>query len=139
MTSSEPRSGATENLREWMLVVDDDQPIHRMIGEMLEDSGVDVVAASDATAGLEALDREPNEPVLVLIDVLMPGMDGLTLARKLGSRLGRSKVAIMSGHLSNLSWWPVDLRELPYLGKPFRMAELKELLATARVESRRGK
>jgi len=122
-----------------MVVVDDDQPIHRMIGEMLEDSGVDVVAASDATAGLEALDREPNEPVLVLIDVLMPGMDGLTLARKLGSRLGRSKVAIMSGHLSNLSWWPVDLRELPYLGKPFRMAELKELLATARVESRRGK
>ncbi|MBL9216470.1 MAG: response regulator [Opitutaceae bacterium] len=120
-----------------MLVIDDDEPIHRMICEMLNDSGIEIVCASDAEAGLKALDRNRTEPVLVLIDVLMPGMDGLTLARKLGSRLTRGKLAIMSGHLSNLSWWPVDLRELPYLGKPFRMAELKELLAAARLESRR--
>lgn len=44
--------------------------------------------------------------LLVLTDVLMPGMDGLTLARKLQPQLKRGKIALMSGHLSDSSWWP---------------------------------
>ena len=63
----------------------------------------------------------------------MPGMDGLTLARKLIGRLKRSKVVIMSGHLSDVSWWPADLRELVFLAKPFRMSEVSSLIDVARA------
>jgi hypothetical protein len=39
----------------------------------------------------------------------------------------------MSGHMSNLSWWPMELRDVPFLAKPFRLAELRELVVVARA------
>ena len=122
---------------EWMLVVDDDEPICRLVTDMLEGYGTEVVSATSGAAALAALDGRRTEPVLVLTDVLMPGMDGLTLARKLGPRLKRAKIAIMSGHLTDASCWPVDLRELAFLPKPCRIADLRALVDTARVEFKR--
>jgi DNA-binding NtrC family response regulator len=78
------------------------------------------------------LATRPTEPVLALVDVLMPGIDGLTLAKKMQVRFKRTTIVIMSGHMSNLSWWPMELRDIPFLAKPFRLAELNELLAGAR-------
>jgi hypothetical protein len=57
----------------------------------------------------------------------------MTLARKLLTRLTRSKIALMSGHLSDVSWWPADLREVAFLAKPFRIADLTALAETARA------
>jgi FixJ family two-component response regulator len=61
-------------------------------------------------------------------------MDGLTLARKLHARLTRSKIVIMSGHLTDASWWPADLRDLVFIAKPFRMTDLKPLVEAARAD-----
>lgn len=123
--------------RDWILVVDDDEPIRMMLADMLRTADTEVETAADGHEALAVLDGRANEPLLVVADVLMPGMDGLTLARKLGTRLKRSKIAIMSGHLTDLSWWPVDLREIAFIEKPFQMSQMLELAALARAEYRR--
>jgi len=117
----------------WVLVVDDDRPMHELIATALGTDGVEVVTASSGAEAFAALDRHPVEPRLVLTDVLMPGMDGLTLARKLKARLKTAKIVVMSGHLADVSWWPADLRDLTFLAKPFRMTELMALIDTTQT------
>jgi len=120
--------------REWVLVVDDDKPMHDLILTALSTDGLEVITANNGDEAFKALERHANEPMLVLTDVLMPGMDGLTLARKLKARLKHGKIVVMSGHLADVSWWPADLRDLAFLAKPFRMAELAALVENARTE-----
>jgi two-component system, cell cycle sensor histidine kinase and response regulator CckA len=117
-----------------MLVVDDEVQIGSLIIESLGTENLEVVHARDAESALALLEQRKTEPLLVLIDVLMPRMDGLTLARKISTKLRRSKIVIISGHMTDLSWWPADLREVAFLPKPFRMSDLAALLQTARKE-----
>lgn len=136
MTKSSSSSSSKTPARDWVLVVDDDEPIRLMVAECLLDVDVEVVGASSGAKALELLATAEREPVLALLDVLMPGIDGLTLAQRLQSRFKHGTIAIMSGHMSNLSWWPMELREVPFLTKPFRLTELTELLAQARADYR---
>jgi FixJ family two-component response regulator len=59
----------------------------------------------------------------------MPGVDGLELIRRMCARTAGLNVIFVSGHLTDVSWWPADLREHRFLGKPFDNAQL---LAAAR-------
>ena len=132
--NSEPKNPAL--VRDWLLVVDDDEPIGEMLCTALGSETLEVVFVREGQAALEVLAERATEPLLVITDVLMPGMDGLTLARKLGARLKHSKIVVMSGHLTDASCWPADLREITFLTKPFRIAELGELVEAARAEAR---
>ena len=134
MIGSKQQDADAQSASEWVLVVDDDKPMHELIATALGTGGLEVVTASNGDDAFKALDGHSVEPLLVLTDVLMPGMDGLTLARKLKSRLKLAKIVIMSGHLADVSWWPSDLRDLAFLAKPFRMAELTALVESARIE-----
>src|ERR1700710_677012 len=131
MIGSNQQDAGSQPAGEWVLVVDDDKPMHELIATALGTSGLEVVTASSGTEAFQALDQHAAEPLLVLTDVLMPGMDGLTLARKLKARLKLGKIVVMSGHLADVSWWPSDLREVAFLAKPFRMAELSALIEAA--------
>ena len=64
-----------------VLVVDDEADIVSLMRDFLEAEGYAVRTASDAPAALEVLDAEPVD--LVLLDVMMPGMTGFDLIRKL--------------------------------------------------------
>jgi DNA-binding response OmpR family regulator len=64
-----------------VLVVDDEADIVSLMRDFLEAEGYAVRIASDAPAALEVLDAEPVD--LVLLDVMMPGMTGFDLIRKL--------------------------------------------------------
>jgi two-component system, cell cycle sensor histidine kinase and response regulator CckA len=130
-SSSNNKAGGAS--RGWVLVIDDDAPIREMVAVCLAEAQVEVVGASGGAEALQLLAGRSEEPVLTLIDVLMPGMDGLTLAQKLRSRLKRGTMVVMSGHLSDVSWWPVELRDVAFLPKPFRLAELNDLLAAAQA------
>ena len=134
MTGSKQQDSGSQPGSDWVLVVDDDKPMHELIATALGTGGLDVVTAGSAAEAFQVLDQRANEPLLVLTDVLMPGMDGLTLARKLKARLKMGKIVVMSGHLADVSWWPSDLREVAFLAKPFRMAELMGLIESARAE-----
>lgn len=134
MIGSNQNDTGAKPTNDWVLVVDDDQPMHELIATALSVGGLEVVTASNSDEAFKALDQHKSEPMLLLTDVLMPGMDGLTLARKLKGRLKLSKIVVMSGHLADVSWWPADLRDLAFLAKPFRMAELAALIESARQE-----
>ena len=134
MSSPESAAKTPAAVAHWMLVVDDEAGIYRIILESLSAEPLEIVHAKNAKDALVVVEQRKTEPLLVLLDVLMPGMDGLTLARKLGNKLKRSKLAIMSGHMTDLSWWPDDLRDVEFLAKPFRVSDVQTLLMSARAE-----
>jgi CheY-like chemotaxis protein len=64
-----------------ILVVDDDGAIRRLLTMMLEDEGYQVVAAETGEQALAAIERDA--PALILLDVLLPGIDGWEVLRRL--------------------------------------------------------
>ena len=79
-----------------VLVVDDEDVIRETVREILADEGYRVVAAPDATAVLDLATREA--PDVVLLDVWMPEMDGITLLRSIRQECPDARVIMISGH-----------------------------------------
>src|SRR3954453_21889932 len=67
-----------------LLLVDDDAPIRRMLERTLTAEGYEVVAAADGGAALAAVER--SMPDAIVLDVSMPGLDGLAVTRRLRSK-----------------------------------------------------
>jgi len=133
-TNTEPTNPGAAS--DWLLVVDDDDLIGLLLVNAFSSDSLEVVFARNGHEALRVLDHRRTEPLLAITDVLMPAMDGLTLARELCARLQHSKIVVMSGHLSDASSWPADLREITFLKKPFRLAALDALVAAARAGAR---
>lgn len=77
-------------------VVDDEAAIRNTLKGVLEDEGYNVLTAEDGTTGLRLI-RE-NIPDCVLLDIWMPGLDGIEVLNKLKEELPQIPVIIMSGH-----------------------------------------
>ncbi|MBX9698390.1 MAG: response regulator, partial [Acetobacteraceae bacterium] len=69
-----------------LLLVDDEAPLRRLSARILERAGYAVRVADSAESALELLEGEAEPPLALVSDVAMPGMDGLTLARRLRAR-----------------------------------------------------
>lgn len=67
-----------------VLVVDDDAPVRRMLARTLEAEGEKVIAAADGGQALLAVER--SVPDVVVLDVAMPGLDGLAVCRRLRAK-----------------------------------------------------
>jgi DNA-binding response OmpR family regulator len=76
-----------------ILVVDDEIGALTLIGIMLERGGFEVVKAKDADQALDILELET--PDLAILDVMMPGMDGIELCRVLRERPGTVELPIL--------------------------------------------
>lgn len=100
-----------------LLVVDDNEDIHMMLGNRLEAMGYGVLKAGN---GLEALNVLAVVPVVgMLLDMEMPVMDGLTLLRELQYRHMHVPVIVMSaGSDSPKLAQAVELGAIDYLRKP---------------------
>ena len=136
LASPDPQPVPDARSRDWLLVVDDDAPICELFERSLGGDGLEVVSSHSARSALTVLEERTADPLLVFADVVMPGMDGLTFVRKVRARRPRSKIVVISGNLTDVSWWPADLRDVTFLAKPFRLAQLIELVATAQREQR---
>ena len=79
-----------------ILIVDDEAGIRQSLGAVLQDEGYRVVLAASGEEGLEEVRREA--PDMVLLDIWMPGMDGLTVLGELKKSHPRLPVVIISGH-----------------------------------------
>jgi two-component system cell cycle sensor histidine kinase/response regulator CckA len=110
--------------RPWILVVDDEPSMRLLIGVVLNSQGWSAVTTDGAEGALDALKAHALPPAVVICDVLMPGLDGLELVRRMCARLPNLNVIFISGRLSDVSWWPTDLREHRFLAKPFEKAQL---------------
>ncbi|MGE5414214.1 MAG: sigma-54-dependent transcriptional regulator [Syntrophomonadaceae bacterium] len=79
-----------------VLIVDDDQAIRDTLRMVLEYEGYEVSTVGDGRAALEALDEAPFAGVL--LDIKMPGLDGLETLDRIVSRDGAPPVLMISGH-----------------------------------------
>ena len=109
-------------MTERILIVDDDPEILSTIGELLEDEGYVVEKAENGADALEALRKMPTSPCLVLLDLMMPVMNGFDLLRELAAdpRLSSVPVVVLSAHsqASNVAGAKRFLR------KPVTLAQL---------------
>ncbi|MEO8563809.1 MAG: ATP-binding protein [bacterium] len=109
-----------------VLVVDDDDPVREVAVRALSRGGYRVIAAAggDAALSLVAKQDEPGA-MLMLTDVLMPGMNGPELAEKVAERHPLVRIAFMSGFSSDelaRSGFGFPIRGL--LNKPFTLPDL---------------
>lgn len=77
-----------------VLVVDDSSTMREIVSSFLSQNGFDVVVASDGRDGLAKLGADPGIR-LIVSDVNMPNMDGLTMARTIRQDLGNKDVRIV--------------------------------------------
>ena len=76
-----------------ILVVDDEQQLALAVKIRLQSVGYEVVTAGDGQQGLDLIEKE--EPDLVILDVLMPNMDGYSCLREINARFGRGKTPVI--------------------------------------------
>lgn len=81
-------------------IVEDDKLLQSILAEQLEKSGFKVITAKDGEKGLElALNDHPD---LVLLDIIMPNMDGITMLKKLREdKRGKNIPVVVLSNLSN--------------------------------------
>jgi DNA-binding response OmpR family regulator len=115
-----------------VLVVDDEPAITDFIRIGLSREGFEVETASNGRAALAAVDR--FAPDVVVLDVMMPRMDGIALTRELAGDPRRGLVILSARDDTQDRIVGLDLGADDYLGKPF---EFGELLARVRSVLRR--
>jgi two-component system alkaline phosphatase synthesis response regulator PhoP len=120
-----------------VLVVDDEAPIRLLCRVNLEAEQMDVLEAADGLSGLEAARRE--RPDVILLDVMMPGLDGWRVAEELLEDPDTSSIPIVfltaRAELRDQARG-LDLGGLGYVTKPFNPVELAETIrdVISRVE-----
>jgi two-component system, OmpR family, response regulator MprA len=122
-------------LRARVLVVDDDPPLRRMLMRSLNAEGFDVTAAADGGAALLAAER--SAPDVIVLDVALPAIDGLSVCRRLRSRgLGTPILMLTARDAVADRVAGLEAGADDYLVKPFA---IQELVARLRALTRRGK
>jgi len=121
--------------RRLILIVDDDDRLREFVRVNLEMEGYAVREASNATEGLAALEDEP--PDLILLDVMMPQVDGWEMLRRVQERhgVGTIPVIMFSGKVDDESLKRATSRGAQgFIGKPFNPQDLidstKQLVPT---------
>lgn len=113
-----------------VMVVDDDADIQLLLRLELEAEGYEVVTADD---GLQALDLIPRvDPAVVLLDVMMPHLDGWGVLQQLEEP--KPAVIVVSGLATDRDQHyrhAIELGALGFVSKPFDSAKLLELVGTA--------
>ena len=123
-----------------LLMIEDDARLAQMVGEYLERSGFTVTHAADAKAGLALLHEPPGShaPDLVILDLMLPDIDGLEVCRRiraLGGEAGQVPVLMLTAKGDPMDRVVgLELGADDYVPKPF---EPRELLARIRAVLRR--
>ena len=120
-----------------LLMIEDDARLANMVGEYLTQAGFAFTHAGDGTSGLAELQRTP--PELVVLDLMLPDMDGLEICRRiraLGGALGRTPILMLTAKGDPMDRViGLEVGADDYLAKPF---EPRELLARIRAILRRS-
>ncbi|MBW3086783.1 DNA-binding response regulator MtrA [Austwickia sp. TVS 96-490-7B] len=116
-----------------VLVVDDDQALAEMLGIVLRAEGLEVIHRPDGISGLEAF-REVH-PDLVLLDVMLPGMDGIEVCRRIRAD-SLVPIVMLSARTDTIDVVVgLESGADDYVLKPFKP---QELIARVRARLRRG-
>ena len=110
-----------------IFIIDDEEPVRSGLARLLRGIGMHSITFESAESFLETY--EPGQEGCLLVDIRMPGMSGFDLVEELGRRKIPLSAIVMTGHADARAM--ERLGSLPVVGclqKPFRVAELKEML-----------
>jgi DNA-binding response OmpR family regulator len=111
-----------------VLVVDDETTIREIVAGYLERDGYRTLEAADGTRARELLERDP--PDLVVLDVMLPGMDGLELCRWIRSRSRLPVIMLTARGEESDRIVGLELGADDYVTKPFSPRELAARVRT---------
>jgi PAS domain S-box-containing protein len=125
------RSRKLATLEGRALVVDDEPFVRKMVARSLGRLGLDALMAENGRQGVEAFEREHPTLSVVLVDLTMPDMDGVAVARAMLAIQPDMPLLLMSGYRE--FGVPTEILDKPtvrFLPKPFEVSELAEAVKT---------
>jgi len=118
-----------------ILIVDDNEVVRKSFLRSLESISSDVEAAGDGEQALQTMERKPVD--VVLLDIRMPGQDGLSVLRTIKQKWPESEVVIVTGYPSIASAKEaVRLGAFDYVAKPVGPQEVIDVTDAAMTRKR---
>ena len=125
---------AASAMADRVLVVDDEQNLRKVLAATLVREGYEVQVASDGEEALAALDRDGAD--VVVTDLVMPKMDGLTLLRRVVAEHPDVPVIVVTAHgRIDRAVEAMKAGAFDFVAKPFETVELKAIIAKAARQS----
>jgi CheY-like chemotaxis protein len=114
-------------MRDWVLVVEDDEDVRETLGMVLETEGYEVVGAAN---GREALDRlgDGSLPCLILTDIMMPVSSGWELIESISRNPRLSQIPVVVLSAAETRELPAPNRVVAFLPKPTDLNTLIDLV-----------
>jgi DNA-binding response OmpR family regulator len=108
-----------------ILVIDDNPMMLELYREILTRAGHEVVIAENGTQGLARADRKPD---LVVVDLLMPNLNGYDFIRRFRAIDGQAAIPVIAASGLSTGEWDLDTGADRFLPKPFRSHELTAMV-----------
>ncbi len=113
-----------------ILVIEDDISIRELLVELLQSEGYLVVSAFNGVDGLKCLEEKRIDPDLILIDLMMPGMDGYKFREQQLKNVHWSKIpTIVMSAEANAKEKMKDLNITAFLSKPVELDTILKTIA----------
>ena len=122
-----------------VLIVDDDETIRETLRDIVQEDGHEALEAPDGAAALEAL-RSHRKPLIVLLDNVMPGLEGMTVLEtiaadpELRDRHSYLLITASPQRLSDSERAMLETLDVPVIGKPFDLETLSQQFAAAQAQ-----
>ena len=120
-----------------ILIVDDDATVRATISQALAALGYAVREAADGLAALDIVRAEALS--LIILDYVMPGMDGAEVAREIGTIDPELPIVFSTGHAALRALRAAAGEDVKVLEKPFTLDELDALLRERLADRRRAR
>ncbi|HDY71056.1 MAG TPA: sigma-54-dependent Fis family transcriptional regulator, partial [Nitrospirae bacterium] len=118
-----------------VLIVDDEEPVRRLLSKELKRKGYETDTAEDGSAALHKI-RKTNYDI-VLLDIVMPGLDGLALMKKVKADPASPAIIVLTGRATvDTAVEAMKNGAYDYLTKPYKLEELVIIINRA-YEQRR--
>jgi len=120
-----------------VLVIDDEEDFLNSLVMRIELRGFNVHGVTSGAAAIEFLEANPGDVDVVLLDIKMPGMDGIETLRQVRNRCPETQVIVVTGHASQeFSRLGRELGAFDYLIKPIRLEVILERIEAACHQNR---
>jgi two-component system cell cycle sensor histidine kinase/response regulator CckA len=114
-----------------VVVVEDESSMLDMIATALRGRHYEVATFTEPFKALEWMTSVHWDVDLVITDIMMPGTNGLDLAKTIREKAGPIAILLVSARLSDEALWGDGQQQLPFLAKPFGLPELFEAVEGA--------
>lgn len=124
-----------QQISQFVLVVDDDEGVRRVLSRWTADMGYTVKAVADADSALDIMRERPVD--VALVDVRMPGHDGIWLLDQVRRLFPETAVVLATGLLEMDPMITLRPGVVGYIVKPFNREDLAQVISRGIVERRR--